>query len=641
MTLTKKLVLGGILLSLVPFLTMGILSTSRTSDALKAIAENRALVTAQGLSEMVHVAIMEELNMLKEITVGNTTIDVGTTVAREGTASVQDEVQKLSRKLISAKKNVGHNYEVIFVTDNSGTIYADSEGGTCRGMSIGERPYFKSAKNGKPTIGNVILSQKTGKPVVPLCGPIFSESGEVVGTVTVVLKTDFFVEQIKKIKIGETGYAFMADEDGNITAHPKQELILKLNIKTLQGMKSIAEAMSAKQTGVQNYLYEGMDKIAGYAPVEATGWSIAVTQPVKEFMSPVYAIQNMMILSGSIFLVIITALIILFGRSISKPITNAISGLNEGSEQVAAASSQVSAASQQLAEGSSQQAASIEETSSALEEMSSMTKQNAENAVRAQQLVAISSEDIGEANHSMKTLTHSMMEISKTSEETQKIIRTIDEIAFQTNLLALNAAVEAARAGEAGAGFAVVADEVRNLAMRAAEAAKSTSGIIEDTIKRVKEGSQLLVKANDAFAKVETGAQKIGELIGEISAASTEQAQGIEQVNRAVGEMDKVIQQNAANAEESASASEELNAQAEQMREFVKGLAALVGATHDNGRRSEKSSLQKHSQKIPSLSKVKSIVPGEKNAGKQKYSNISPLRSQQIIPLDEKSFEEF
>ncbi len=180
-----------------------------------------------------------------------------------------------------------------------------------------------------------------------------------------------------------------------------------------------------------------------------------------------------------------------------------------------------------------------------------------------------------------------MEEISRSSEETSKIIKTIDEIAFQTNLLALNAAVEAARAGEAGSGFAVVAGEVRNLAMRAAEAARNTAGLIENTIKRVKDGSELVIRTNETFNEVQKSAAKVGELVGEIAAASNEQAQGINQVNKAVAEMDKVVQQNAANAEESASTSEEMNSQAEQMKAMVNELASLLGGTGSGHRRIE------------------------------------------------------
>ena len=206
-----------------------------------------------------------------------------------------------------------------------------------------------------------------------------------------------------------------------------------------------------------------------------------------------------------------------------------------------------------------------------------MTRQNADNATQADTLMKKANQTVGKANTSMGELTVSMEGISKASEETQKIIKTIDEIAFQTNLLALNAAVEAARAGETGAGFAVVADEVRNLAMRAADAAKNTSGLIEDTVTKIKDGLDLVTTTNEAFTEVATGASKVWELVGQIAAASNEQASGIEQVNKAVAEMDKVIQQTAANAEESASASEEMNAQAEQMKGVVGELTALVG----------------------------------------------------------------
>src|SRR5512140_2025943 len=184
-----------------------------------------------------------------------------------------------------------------------------------------------------------------------------------------------------------------------------------------------------------------------------------------------------------------------------------------------------------------------------------MTKQNADNAGEANNLMIDAKDVVATANQSMGRLTESMGEITKASEETSKIIKTIDEIAFQTNLLALNAAVEAARAGEAGAGFAVVADEVRNLAMRAADAAKNTANLIEGTVKKVKDGSEVVERTNAEFSQVETSAGKMGELIGEITAASGEQAQGIEQISKAVSEMDKVVQVNAANAEESASAS--------------------------------------------------------------------------------------
>ncbi len=273
------------------------------------------------------------------------------------------------------------------------------------------------------------------------------------------------------------------------------------------------------------------------------------------------------------FLTIVGLLII---RSINQPLKEAISGLTQCGEQVMAASSQVSFGSRSVAEGASEQAASIEETSSSLEEMSSMTKQNAEHGGHANNFMEDVKQIVAEMNHVMKELSVSMDEISDASQETSKIIKTIDEIAFQTNLLALNAAVEAARAGEAGSGFAVVADEVRNLAIRSADAARNTSNLIESTVIKIERGTEIVSKTNEDFTKVNKSASKVAELIGEIAAASTEQAQGIDQINKAVAEMDKVVQQNAANAEESAGSSAEMDAQTENMQEIINELAVMV-----------------------------------------------------------------
>jgi methyl-accepting chemotaxis protein len=227
--------------------------------------------------------------------------------------------------------------------------------------------------------------------------------------------------------------------------------------------------------------------------------------------------------------------------------------VNQMREKIEGAVSQSVGTSQVLASSASEQAAALEETSSSLEEMSAMTHKNAENTSRANQLMAMNKEATEKANGSMNELINSMAEIGQASEETQKIVKTIDEIAFQTNLLALNAAVEAARAGEAGAGFAVVADEVRNLAMRAAEAAKNTSGLMGDIVNKVKAGKNLVGVTNGAFKQVKEGSEKVVELVAEIAAASQEQSQGIEQVNKAVVEMNEVTQRNAASAEELAS----------------------------------------------------------------------------------------
>ena len=284
---------------------------------------------------------------------------------------------------------------------------------------------------------------------------------------------------------------------------------------------------------------------------------------------------------------VITGAVLAFfiARGVIRALKRVIDSLTEGAEQVASASGQVSAASQSLAEGSTEQAAGLEETSSSLEEMSSMTKQNADNAQQANTLASEARKAADSGTESMGRMNTAINDIQKSSDETAKIIKVIDEIAFQTNLLALNAAVEAARAGEAGKGFAVVAEEVRNLAMRSAEAAKNTANMIEESVKNSKNGVDIANEVGKVLEEIVQSIGKTTDLVSEIAAASAEQAQGIDQVNTAVAQMDKVTQQNAANAEESASASEELTAQAESMNDVVNDLVALVGGNRTASRK--------------------------------------------------------
>lgn len=278
-----------------------------------------------------------------------------------------------------------------------------------------------------------------------------------------------------------------------------------------------------------------------------------------------------------IIAVILSVMINIFiTRLITRPINRVVAGLTEGADHVASTAIQVSSSSQSLAEGTSELASSLEETSASLEKMSSMTKQNADRANQAKAMIKEANQIVEKVNRHMSDMSGAIGEITRSSEETGKIIKTIDEIAFQTNLLALNAAVEAARAGEAGAGFSVVAEEVRNLATRASEAAKNSSNLIENTINAVRNGNELTSATQEAFKENAEISRKIGHLVDEIATASEEQAQGIGQVTKAVAEMDEVTQSTAANAEESAAASEELNAQSAQMKAYVGDLVSVI-----------------------------------------------------------------
>ncbi len=261
---------------------------------------------------------------------------------------------------------------------------------------------------------------------------------------------------------------------------------------------------------------------------------------------------------------------------IKKALNTAVQNLDEGLEQIAASSDQVATASGQIgsgsqavAQGASEQASSLEEIAGNLQEMASMTKQNTANAKEAKGLSDGAKNTATKGVESMNRLSEAITRIKSSSDDTAKIVKTIDEIAFQTNLLALNAAVEAARAGDAGKGFAVVAEEVRNLAMRSAEAAKNTANLIEGSVKNADDGVELNQEALKNLDEINDQVNKVGEVMAEIAAASDQQSSGIEQINTAVDEMNQVTQQNAANSEESASAAQEMSGQAEEMRALI------------------------------------------------------------------------
>ncbi len=342
-----------------------------------------------------------------------------------------------------------------------------------------------------------------------------------------------------------------------------------------------------------------------------------------------------------------------FARSTSRPIIHGVRELDFIAERVDQASGQVTAAGNRLADGASEQAAAIEETSSSLEQIAAMTRKNADNASEVDHLMKETRTTVGRASQSMAALSTSMTEISSASEDIQKIIKSIDEIAFQTNLLALNAAVEAARAGEAGAGFAVVADEVRNLAMRAADAAKNTATLIESTVKRICTGSDLVRKTTNEFSDVTNNINSIGGLVEEIAAASGEQAEGISHLNKAVAQMDKVVQQNSASAHETANSAEQMSAQAGNMRHHLDQLLHSIGAKRDSAgsekspaRRGTRSDTVAPRKGLPTGRRTSAAaMPVPKKTGGEtaahRHQSAKLVSPEQVIPFDDQDMSDF
>jgi len=497
--------------------------------------------------------------------------------------------------------------------------------------------FFQEAVKSKDANGayvsEVYVSALSKNPVFAIASPLIN-GGVVTGVLYGVIDLEAFNKLfIDPIKVGKTGYAFAFNKDGLIVAHSDKSLIMKMNLKDLD----FGREMLSKEDGLLQYTYNNLESLGAFRSSAELGWTVCISASTDEVLAAVRSvgILNLTVTSAIIVLAVICILII--SSATVRPINKSISGLEQAVEQVVTGANEVASSSQTLSSGASQQAATIEETSSSLEEMASMTRQNADNAGAAKSKMAEASQIVQKVDQHMGGMAEAIQEITQSSEETGKIIKTIDEIAFQTNLLALNAAVEAARAGEAGAGFAVVADEVRNLAMKAAEAAKTTTELIEKTVKAVQKGNELTQSTRKAFKENIVISEKVGELVEEIAAASSEQAQGIEEVNRAVAEMDKVVQQVAATAEESAAASEEMNSQALEMEGFVRGLTRIVSGNGNGLRHAGRLHLESKGTDQDNAA----IAAAAPNRNETTRPRAEAEQSRQAIPMEEEDFKDF
>lgn len=385
--------------------------------------------------------------------------------------------------------------------------------------------------------------------------------------------TEATLDKIDDDKVFDT-LADVADELSDLQEIMKREALIGLQT-AVSSMNSSTDDLKQQvvllsQASEELGALKVMSEAAGVSSQAISDRASGFQQEVKKGRRAIIVL----VLVISVFSILLNVFV---ERKISGSIGESVGLMSESAERVSGVSGQIASASQNMAESASEQAASLEETSSSLSMMTTMTRRSVSDSGEACDLANQARSAADSGTIAMDKMGKAIADIQQGSDETAKIIKVIDEIAFQTNLLALNAAVEAARAGEAGKGFAVVAEEVRNLAMRSAEAAQTTTQLIEESVRYAGNGVSIVSEVGRALEEIVESIGKTAGIVENITSSAKEQAHGIEQIDSAVAHMDQVTQSNAATAEESASAAEELNVQAGKMNEAVARLAVLVG----------------------------------------------------------------
>ena len=610
MKLSTKLIAAFMAVGVIPACIIGLLALKKTGDALEAksfsklvgMRDVKKVQIENYLNDTVHgMEVFAESKDVKELYTElvkyHDKMGTKSTAAYDvGTDEFANICLEYSGNVNTYQKDNGF-YDVFMVCAKHGHVMYSSCGESDLGQNLRHGSLKKSGlakvfekillNNGSAIVDFEPYAPSGGKPSSFAGVPVYDENG-VAKAVMIVQLSSSVINEIMQQRSGmdDTEEAYLVGEDFRMRSDsyldPQNHSVASSfsgNIAN-NGINSdsVRKAL-AGESGEQFMVdYNGTPVLSAYTSIDVgdTRWALIAEVDVADSMSARNAIVWLMSIVLILAVISIVAVAFLITRSITNPINKIISGLNESSRQVAASADQVSSSSQSLAEGATEQAAGFEETSSSLEEISSMTSQNSDSSQEGTLLSAGAALSAEEGITAMERLIVAIDAIENSSNETAKIIKVIDDIAFQTNLLALNAAVEAARAGESGRGFAVVAEEVRNLAMRSAVAARNTSEMIEDSVKNSQRGVENSKEAANVLAEISEKSTQVNNIISEIAAASQEQAQGMSQVNIAIAHMDKVTQSNAASAEEIASASEELSSQAAQMDSVVQSLTTII-----------------------------------------------------------------